>query len=67
MVFLLILVKKKGDHNLKIYCCLEHTELALDVAVDEIELAPVFKEITEDERNHVCEYCENPALYTVGN
>ncbi|MDT2044769.1 MULTISPECIES: CxxH/CxxC protein [Bacillaceae] len=52
---------------MKIYCCLEHTELALDVAVDEIELAPVFKEITEDERNHVCEYCENPALYTVEN
>lgn len=67
MVFLLILIKKKGDCNLKIYCCLEHTELALDIAVDEIELAPVFKEIDENERNHTCEYCENLALYTVEN
>lgn len=30
---------------MKIYCCLEHTELALDVMVDEIELAPVFEKI----------------------
>ncbi|MED3822147.1 CxxH/CxxC protein [Priestia flexa] len=52
---------------MKIYCCLEHTELALDIAVDEIELAPVFKEIDENERNHTCEYCENLALYTVEN
>ncbi|TYR80279.1 CxxH/CxxC protein [Priestia megaterium] len=52
---------------MKIYCCLEHTELALDVAVDESELAPIFEKIDEPTKEHRCQYCDKEALYTVEN
>ncbi|MQR85748.1 CxxH/CxxC protein [Bacillus megaterium] len=52
---------------MKIYCCLEHTELALDVMVDEIELAPVFEKIENSTEKKRCEYCDNEAVYVVGN
>lgn len=52
---------------MKIYCCLEHTELALDVMVDEIELAPVFEKIENSTDKKSCEYCDNEAVYVVGN
>ncbi|WP_082220210.1 CxxH/CxxC protein [Domibacillus robiginosus] len=45
-------------------CCLEHVELALDIAVDEWETAPVMKSI---EKAASCEFCQNPAIYVVGN
>lgn len=51
-----------------IYCCLEHVELALDVIVDEYEVAPKMKELSEEERLSTgCEYCQNEAVYVVGN
>ncbi|WP_110114486.1 CxxH/CxxC protein [Bacillus sp. CGMCC 1.16541] len=52
---------------MKIYCCEEHVELALDVAVDEIELAPVFEKIEPEQQSSTCEYCESNAIYVVGN
>lgn len=45
-------------------CCLEHVELALDIAVDEYETAPVMEKTTE---TLSCEFCENQAVYVVGN
>lgn len=45
------------------YCCLEHVELALDIAVDEFETAPVMEK-TEEVVS--CEFCENQADYIVG-
>jgi CxxH/CxxC protein (TIGR04129 family) len=51
-----------------IYCCKEHVELALDVVVDEYEVAPELKEFTqENELLITCEYCNNPAIYMVAN
>ncbi|OLN22303.1 CxxH/CxxC protein [Domibacillus antri] len=46
------------------YCCLEHVELALDIAVDEQETAPVLEKTNEADS---CEFCENQAIYVVGN
>lgn len=51
-----------------INCCKEHVELALDVMVDEYEVAPVLKELTDEEKlSTTCEYCKNNAIYVVGN
>ncbi len=51
-----------------IYCCEEHVELALDVVVDEYEVAPVLKELSaEDKLSTRCEYCDKQAAYIVGN
>lgn len=51
-----------------IYCCLEHIELALDVIVDEYEVAPKMIELDADDKlSTSCEYCENNAIYVVGN
>lgn len=48
-----------------IYCCQEHTELALDVIVDEYETAPVIKKLEGEQQT--CEYCQNKAEYVVAN
>lgn len=51
-----------------INCCLEHVELALDVIVDEYEVAPKLRELSEEEKlSTTCEYCQNKAVYVVGN
>lgn len=50
------------------YCCLEHVELALDVVVDEFEVAPFLKELSEAEKlSTICDFCKNKAAYVVGN
>ncbi|OMP66422.1 CxxH/CxxC protein [Domibacillus epiphyticus] len=46
------------------YCCSEHVELALDIAVDENETAPVIEKTDEET---ACEFCERVAIYIVGN
>ncbi|GLY08823.1 CxxH/CxxC protein [Bacillus badius] len=48
-----------------IYCCQEHTELALDVMVDEYEKAPTIEKLKGETRP--CEYCQNEAEYVVAN
>lgn len=48
----------------EITCCLEHVELALDIAVDEWETAPVMQKA---EKPAFCEFCQNVALYIVGS
>ncbi|MCD7035318.1 CxxH/CxxC protein [Metabacillus sp. GX 13764] len=49
-------------------CCDEHVELAIDIYVDENELAPEIIKIDQNaELPTTCEYCENPAVYIVGN
>lgn len=51
-----------------IFCCLEHVDLALDVVVDEYEVAPILKELSAEEKlSTTCEYCEKQAAYIVGN
>ncbi len=44
-------------------CCLEHVELALDIAVDEYEAAPVMEKAAETVS---CDFCENLAVYKIG-
>lgn len=54
--------------QIMIYCCKEHVELALDVFVDENEIAPILKELTDEEKlSTTCEYCEKQAVYIVAN
>jgi CxxH/CxxC protein (TIGR04129 family) len=51
-----------------IYCCLEHVELAMDIIVDEHEVAPDLKELAKEEQlSTTCEYCGNNAVYIVAN
>ncbi len=53
---------------MKVYCCEEHVELALDVIVDECETAPIMEKLqTEGDLSTACEYCRNVAAYLVGN
>ncbi|MFP7335190.1 CxxH/CxxC protein [Shouchella clausii] len=47
-----------------LYACTEHIELALDVAVDEWEVAPKIEKII-DTNEATCNYCGNKATYTV--
>ncbi|TDL32025.1 CxxH/CxxC protein [Jeotgalibacillus sp. S-D1] len=53
---------------MKIYCCKEHVELALDVFVDEEETFPAL--CTVDNPNDLsttCEYCSSTSAYIVEN
>ncbi|UOY91348.1 CxxH/CxxC protein [Ectobacillus sp. JY-23] len=50
---------------MKIACCLEHVELALDIIVDEFEAAPVIHNV--ENSSTTCEYCQNKAMYVVCN
>lgn len=51
-----------------IYCCVEHVELAMDIIVDEYEVAPKLEQLTEEQNlSTTCEYCNNQAVYIVGN
>ncbi|MGM7703255.1 CxxH/CxxC protein [Pseudalkalibacillus sp. Hm43] len=51
-----------------IACCKEHVELAIDIIVDEHEVAPEMRILTEEEQlSTTCEYCEKHAIYMVSN
>jgi CxxH/CxxC protein (TIGR04129 family) len=51
-----------------IYCCNEHIDIALDQIVDEYEVAPDFKKLTNStELSTPCEYCGKEATYLVTN
>lgn len=51
-----------------IYCCEEHVELALDIAIDEFEVAPKLEKIDPVDKEPIsCGYCEKPAVYMVAN
>ncbi|WP_455029067.1 CxxH/CxxC protein [Metabacillus sediminilitoris] len=53
---------------MKMLCCEEHIELAIDMYVDEKELAPEIEKIEKNSKlSTTCEMCENPAVYIVGN
>ncbi|WP_071461040.1 CxxH/CxxC protein [Bacillus massilinigeriensis] len=53
---------------MKIYCCAEHVELALDEAVDEQETAPILEKIEAvDKQPFTCGYCGELAIYIVAN
>ncbi|WP_343066408.1 CxxH/CxxC protein [Heyndrickxia vini] len=59
---------RKGWFFMKTYVCEEHVEIALDKAIYENALAPIFKELKEDESlSTTCEYCNLLAVYMVGN
>ncbi|XKE67320.1 CxxH/CxxC protein [Jeotgalibacillus malaysiensis] len=53
---------------MRIFCCKEHVELALDVLIDETEEVPLLKTVdNHDELSTKCEYCDEPAIYLVEN
>ncbi|MDZ5710629.1 CxxH/CxxC protein [Jeotgalibacillus haloalkalitolerans] len=54
--------------HLRIFCCKEHVELALDVLVDETEDVPLLKTVDNyEELSTNCEYCNETAIYLVEN
>ncbi|MGD6967805.1 CxxH/CxxC protein [Rossellomorea vietnamensis] len=51
-----------------IYCCIEHVELAMDIIVDEYEVAPKLEQLTAQQNlSTTCEYCDKSAEYIVAN
>jgi CxxH/CxxC protein (TIGR04129 family) len=51
-----------------IKACDEHIELAIDIMVDEKELAPEINLLTDDEKlSTTCEFCQKNAIYIVSN
>jgi CxxH/CxxC protein (TIGR04129 family) len=51
-----------------IYCCIEHVELAMDIIVDEYEVAPKLEQLTAEQNlSTTCEYCDKTAEYIVAN
>lgn len=50
-----------------IKCCGDHIELALDIVVDELEVAPIMTKIEDENLSTTCEFCQNKAVYVVGN
>ncbi|TWD95852.1 CxxH/CxxC protein (TIGR04129 family) [Peribacillus frigoritolerans] len=53
---------------MKLYCCQEHVDMALDEVVYECETYPVLTLIPEENQlSTTCEYCRNVAIYLVGN
>jgi CxxH/CxxC protein (TIGR04129 family) len=48
-------------------CCEEHVDMAIDMYVDETEQAPNVSLITVDNSDQSCDFCENKAVYIVGN
>jgi len=48
-------------------CCDEHIELAIDMYVDEKEIAPEIEKLPVDNPNPNCDFCKNKAIYVVGN
>jgi len=60
--------KNEGVKKMKIYCCIEHVELALDVFVDEQETFPALHTVDNSlELSTTCEYCRSEAAYLVEN
>ncbi len=51
-----------------INACKEHIDIAIDTIVDEHEIAPEIKLLTENEKlSTSCEYCQEKAIYIVSN
>lgn len=51
---------------MKIYCCEEHADVALDIIVDECNAVPIMEKLsTESELSTMCEHCRNKAIYSV--
>jgi CxxH/CxxC protein (TIGR04129 family) len=48
-------------------CCEEHIELAIDMYIDEREVAPEIEKISVDNQALYCDFCKNQAVYIVGN
>lgn len=52
---------------MKIACCIEDVERALDEIIYECEEAPFLLELKSDENGEICKYCGNKAAYLVAN
>jgi CxxH/CxxC protein (TIGR04129 family) len=48
-------------------CCEEHVDIAIDMYVDEVEQPPNISLIPVDNSDQSCDFCENKAVYIVGN
>ncbi len=48
------------------YCCENHIELAIDMIVDEEEVAPIMEKLElEEQLSTVCNYCTEKAIYKI--
>jgi CxxH/CxxC protein (TIGR04129 family) len=47
-------------------CCEEHVDLAIDIVVDETELAPVMVKLeAEKHLSTTCDFCNEQAIYKI--
>ncbi|THG90811.1 hypothetical protein AJ85_08690 [Alkalihalobacillus alcalophilus ATCC 27647 = CGMCC 1.3604] len=59
---------KEGTDKMKLMACQEHVELAMEMIIDEKEVAPNIEILTKDQDlSTVCEFCQNEAKYSVSN
>lgn len=49
-----------------IKCCKEHVDLAMEVIIDEYEIAPNIVEL-DQKLSTSCEYCQEMSTYLVSN
>lgn len=57
---------KRKDVKNMYYACQEHIELALDIVVDEQQLAPIIEKITDEQAlSTMCSFCESVAIYSI--
>lgn len=68
------MVKLNNEHphvdkeEFSMFSCEEHIELAIDMYVDEKELAPEIEKLDNSRKlSTSCDLCKNPAVYIVGN
>ncbi|MCT8139999.1 CxxH/CxxC protein [Anaerobacillus sp. CMMVII] len=48
------------------YCCEEHVDLAIDIVVDERELAPIMEKIDPEKKlSTTCNFCTEKAIYQI--
>lgn len=52
---------------MKIYCCGEHVDIALDTVVDELGALPILSKLEGDNLSTMCEFCQMTAIYVVAN
>lgn len=54
---------------MKIYCCKNCVDIALDEAVDETEMPPILNLLSEEQMklSTSCHFCKDPAAYIITN
>lgn len=59
-------MKLKERSECMYYCCEDHVDLALDIIVDEKELAPIMEKLDQEKQlSTTCNFCTEQAIYKI--